>query len=160
MKTLTMILILMTICASTCFAQQNDTITKVRAFGGYRFYKGGKMLTMNQLAHAVRSNDQAFRAARSAQSNHTFASIIGGAGGFLVGWPVGTALGGGEPNWALAGVGAGLIVLSIPISQSAAKHAVNAVDVYNDGLRAVSTRQKSEWRLAATPHGVGLTLRF
>lgn len=150
----------MTIGTLGCYGQSADTITKVKAFGGYRFYKGDKMLTMNQLVNAVRPNEQALRAARSAQSNHTFASILGGAGGFLVGWPVGTALGGGEPDWTLAGIGAGLIVLSIPVSLSSAKHAANAVDIYNEGLRSVSARQRNEWRFAATSNGVGLTFRF
>ena len=36
-----------------------------------------------------------------------------------VGHSIGTAIGGGDPEWALAGVGAGLIAVAIPISSSA-----------------------------------------
>ena len=42
--------------------------------------------------------------------------LLGGIGGFLVGWTLGTALGGGDPDWTVAGVGAGFIALSIPFA--------------------------------------------
>ncbi|MBK8636390.1 MAG: hypothetical protein IPN72_23720 [Saprospiraceae bacterium] len=37
---------------------------------------------------------------------------------FMIGYPLGALIRGGEPNWALAGVGAGLVVVSIPIASS------------------------------------------
>lgn len=30
--------------------------------------------------------------------------ILSYAGGFMIGWPIGTAIGGGKPAWALAGI--------------------------------------------------------
>ena len=35
-------------------------------------------------------------------------------GGFLIGWPLGTALAGGDPNWTLAAIGAGCVAIAIP----------------------------------------------
>ncbi len=53
------------------------------------------------------------------RSNVTFlnvtAQVLGGIGGALVGWQLGTYIGGGEPNWTLAAVGGGLIAVAIPL---------------------------------------------
>ena len=94
------------------------------------------------------------------ESTYTLATIMGGVGGFMVGWPIGTAIGGGEPNWIMAGIGAGLIVVAIPLSQNYNKKAKQAVDTYNIGLMTSSLWDKSELRLSMTGNGVGLTLRF
>jgi len=78
----------------------------------------------------------------------------------MVGWPVGTAIGGGDPNWAMAGIGAGLIVVTIPISQKFNKQAKQAVDIYNLGLQETSFWDKRELRFSMNGNGLGLTLRF
>jgi len=115
---------------------------------------------MNQLVNTMKPNDQAYQQIKSAQSSYTLATIIGGVGGFMVGWPIGTALGGGEPNWTMAGIGAGLIVVSIPITQSFNKKAKQAVETYNGGLRTSSFWDKNELKLSMTGNGIGLTLNF
>jgi hypothetical protein len=78
----------------------------------------------------------------------------------MIGWPVGAAIGGGNPNWAMAGIGAGLIVVSIPISQGVNKHAAIAVDSYNKGLESNSFWRKRELKLQMTGNGIGLALHF
>lgn len=50
-------------------------------------------------------------------SNYNAAQVIGFAGGFLVGRPLGTALAGGDANRGLAAGGA-LILCSIPLTVS------------------------------------------
>jgi hypothetical protein len=82
------------------------------------------------------------------------------AGGFMVGWPIGTAIGGGDPEWAMAGIGAGLIVIAIPISSKFNKQAKLAVDTYNGGLPSSSFWDKNELRVSVTGSGIGLALRF
>lgn len=37
------------------------------------------------------------------------AYIFGFSGGYLIGWPIGEAIGGGDPQWYLAGIGTGLV---------------------------------------------------
>jgi hypothetical protein len=78
----------------------------------------------------------------------------------MVGWPIGAAMAGGEPNWTMAGIGAGLIIISIPISLKFNKQAKQAVDIYNGGLQSSSLRTKSELRFLMTGNGLGLTFRF
>jgi len=60
----------------------------------------------------------------------------------------------------MAGIGAGLIVVSIPISQSFNKKAKQAVDTYNGGLQTSSFWDKNELKLTMTGNGIGLTLNF
>ena len=60
--------------------------------------------------------------------------ILSYAGGFMIGWPIGTAIGGGKPAWALAGIGGGLVAVAIPLSISSNKKMETAVRQYNAGL--------------------------
>lgn len=161
MKKIAIMLTLLTVSLAFTFGQAvNDSISMKKFFGGYQFSQGGKRLNMYQLVNAMKPNEQAFNQIKSAQSTYTLASIIGGAGGFLIGWPIGTAIGGGEPNWVMAGIGAGLVIVSIPISQSYNKKARQAVDTFNEGFRTGYIRNKREFKMTLTGNGMGLVLRF
>jgi len=161
MRKIAIILTLFVSSISCTFGQTaTDLISMKKVFGGYQFYQGKQRLNMNQLVNTMKPNDQAYQQIKSAQSSYTLATIIGGVGGFMVGWPIGTALGGGEPNWTMAGIGAGLIVVSIPITQSFNKKAKQAVETYNGGLRTSSFWDKNELKLSMTGNGIGLTLNF
>lgn len=78
----------------------------------------------------------------------------------MVGYPIGTAIGGGDPNWLLAGIGASLIVFSIPLSQSFNTKAKQAIDTYNRGLQTSSSLERSELKFSISGNGIGLVLRF
>ncbi|MGV8830163.1 MAG: hypothetical protein ACWA6U_17785 [Breznakibacter sp.] len=161
MKRFAIIITLLTVAYSFTNGQvSTDSILLKKVFGGYQFYQGDKRLNMNQLVKAMESNEQAYNEIKSAQSAYILSSIVGSVGGFMVGWPIGTALGGGEPNWTMAGIGAGLIVVSIPISHSFNKKAKHAVETYNGGLQTSSFWDKNELRLSLTGNGIGLTLNF
>lgn len=161
MKQISIIIAMLVVGLSSAYAQTpNDSITMKKVFGGYQFFKAGSMLNMNQLVETMKGNELAYQQIKSAKSKSTIASIIGGAGGFMVGWPVGTAVGGGEPNWKMAAIGAGLIVISIPISMSFNKKAKQAVDTYNGGLSTSSFWDRNELKLSMTGDGLGLTLQF
>jgi hypothetical protein len=85
--------------------------------------------------------------------------IFGLPGGFLIGWPLGTAAAGGKPNWVLAGIGAGLTVVSMTFSGAYSKHARNAVNLYNNGLKKVG-RSRSEIEVGLMCNGIGAKIRF
>lgn len=161
MKRIIVFFALLTIGITFTFGQAlSDSITVKKVFGGYQFYQGDKLLKVNQLVNTMKPNEQAYKQIKSAQSTYTMATIFSYAGGFMVGWPLGTALGGGEPNWAMAGIGAGLIVVAIPISQCFNKKAKQAVDTFNGGLQTSSFWDKKELNLTMTGNGIGLTLNF
>ncbi|MBS2101016.1 hypothetical protein [Carboxylicivirga linearis] len=159
-KLLTLMVLLLAGITFTIGQNTADSIRIEKTFGGYQFYQGEKRLKVKDLVNTMQSNAQAYQEIKSAQSSYTLASIVGFAGGFMVGWPLGSALGGGEPNWTMAGIGAGLIVVSIPISKSFNKKAKQAVDTYNNGLQTSSFWDNKELRLSVNENGLGLTLRF
>jgi len=161
MRKTTIILTVLVVSMSFAVGQTaSDSITMKKVFGGYHFYQGEKRLNINQLVKAMKPNAQAYQQVLSAQSTYTLGSLIGGAGGALVGWPIGTAIGGGDPNWTLAGIGACLIIVSIPLSQSFDKKVTQAIETYNSGKQPSSFWDKHELKVSLSDNGIGLTLNF
>lgn len=145
----------------TLFGQApTDSISMIKVFGGYQFYQHQKVLKVSVLDDAMSSNEQAYKEIKAAQSTYTLATIVSGIGGFMVGWPLGTAVGGGDPNWTLAGIGVGLIVISIPINQKFNRQAKEAIKTFNKGYRETSFLERLEINLAFTGNTVGLKMRF
>ncbi|MBQ0768142.1 MAG: hypothetical protein KBT58_02550 [Bizionia sp.] len=153
---LTLIFALTTI--TFCTAQKIE-IEKV--FGGYKYTQNGNQMTMKDLVKTMETNQQAFDLIKKAQSNNTLASIIGFAGGGLIGWPIGTAIGGGDANWTIAGIGVGLVAIGIPISSRVNKKTKQAVELYNSSLNATSFNEfKPEFKVIANGNGIGLSMNF
>jgi len=152
--TLTFALVTLTFCNA-------QKIEMEKVFGGYKYTQNGKQMTMGDLVDAMESYQQAYELVKKAQSNNTLASIIGFAGGGLIGWPIGAAIGGGDANWTLAGIGAGLVAIGIPISSSANKKAKQAVELYNSSLNSTSFYKfKPEFKIMANGNGIGFSMNF
>ncbi|WP_339870384.1 hypothetical protein [uncultured Algoriphagus sp.] len=161
MKTSLLILSFLILSFNASFGQvANDSITIRKSFWGYKFYQGDTRVQLGDLVNIMQTNQEAYKSIKSAQSNYTLASIMGFAGGFMVGWPIGAAVAGGEPNWALAGIGAGLLVATIPITNSFVKKSRFAVDTYNRGSTASSVWDRTELNLSFSGTGAGLSLNF
>lgn len=126
---------------------------------GAVFLQNGKVLKPRQLLDLTESNPEAFKEMKVAKSNFDVGYVFSFAGGALVGWTLGTALGGGDPNWAVAGVGAGLIGVSIPFSSAYSKHAKNAIRIYNDGLNHTGMN-KVDFKFGIAGNGLALRLAF
>ena len=116
------------------FGQNQTDSIRIEKRLGTVFIQDGKLLTPKQLLEITKINHAAYEEMKVAKTYRSTAMVLGYAGGFFIGWPIGTAIGRGEPNWVLAGVGAGLILLSIPLSTSYSKHATEAVGIYNSVL--------------------------
>lgn len=146
--------------ASTTFCQaQKIDIEKVG--GGHKFTQNGIVLTMDNLSSKVASNKESVRLINKAKSTATFVTILGYAGGGLIGYPLGTAIGGGKANWGIAGIGAGLLAIAFPIAAGADKKTKQAVELYNASLNPTSyLHTKSELNAVANAHGIGLSMRF
>ena len=136
----------------------SDSVYVAKNFLGYKYYQNNMRLNFNQLPYVMEENSEAYPLISKAKSNYTTASILGGLGGFLVGWQLGTAIFGGNPNWALAGVGGALIVVSIPINSKAINLAFEAIDLYNSGISNTSRRR--ELNIGITGNGLGLIVKF
>ena len=137
---------------------QSDNIQIKKNFGTV-FIQNGKKLSPKKLLDITKSNSEAYKEMKVAKSNFDTGTIFGVSGGILVGFPVGTALGGGEPNWILAGIGAGLIVISIPFTASYTKHAKKAVGIYNNSSSLTGFR-KVDFELGITSNGLGIKVVF
>ncbi|MFY9243009.1 MAG: hypothetical protein WAO74_08280 [Polaribacter sp.] len=142
---------------STINAQK---IEMKKVFGGYQFKQNDKNLTLSRMQEIMKDNQEAFDLVKSAKSNQTWATILGSAGGALIGFPIGTAIGGGDPEWALAGAGAALLVATIPIVKGFNKKTTKAVELYNAGLPAVSGNFQPEFNLNFKGLGIGISMNF
>ena len=141
-----------------CHAQQIET---KKVLGGYKYMQAGNPLSMGALVNTLAPYPQASKLIKQARSNTSLASVIGLAGGALIGFPLGTAAGGGNPNWALAGIGAGLVAVAIPISLNANKKSKQAVDLYNSSSGAATLySDKPELSIVANGTGFGLSVNF
>ncbi|MEA3504020.1 MAG: hypothetical protein U9R32_02325 [Bacteroidota bacterium] len=165
MSKLLIILILLIFCFTYSFSQEvvketNNSGEKI-IVDGNKFYQHDIRLTLPQLSDIVSVNPDSYKMVKSAKGSASFAGVLGYAGGFLIGWPLGTALGGGEPNWAMAGIGAGLVVIAIPISSGANKKIKEAVALYNDGLKPITYSKPSpSFAIQTTQSGIGLVMKF
>ena len=145
--------------ATSNFAQ-TDSIRMKKVFGGYNYFQNNQGLTVKQLGTVLQANPEASKLFQQAKPNGTAATIFGVAGGFLVGWPIGTAIAGGNPSWELAGIGAGLIVVSIPFSSAFNKKTKEAVSIYNQGNKTSSLGRRPELKFNISPNHIGLVMKF
>ncbi len=145
--------------SSICQAQSpSDSIYYSKNFWGTKFYQDNYRINFNQLPGLVGYEGEAASLMKAARANKTGAAVLSGIGGFLLGWQLGTWIVGGEPNWVIAGVGEGLILLSIPINGKANKLAIQAIDVHNRNL--IAEYQKPALFLGIIPGGIGLNIQF
>lgn len=151
--------LIFTITALTFCNAQHIKVEKV--FGGYKYTQNDEYMTMTDLVNAMENNTKAFELIKKAKSNSSIATILGFAGGGLIGFPIGQSLGGRDANWALAGIGAGLVAIAIPISSSANKKTNKAVELYNASLNSSAHYQfKPEFNIITNGNGVGFSVRF
>jgi hypothetical protein len=139
------------LAVSASFGQESPIeIRKNRLFQDYQY------LDLSSLQQKFETSPEALALVNQAKSQYGTANVLGFVGGFLIGWPIGTAIGGGEPAWALAGAGAGILAVAIPINSSANKKVKQAVDIYNGGLNSTGTA----YLKLSGGNGLGLTLVF
>jgi hypothetical protein len=134
-------------CMSGCAAAQGahfDPRQAIDTRHGYRQH--GAVLDSKSLVEGLKGEPDAGHYVRRAEGLGVLASLFEAAGGGLIGWPLGTKLGGGEPNWTLAYVGSGCIAVAIPLLIAEIGSYSAAVDAHNHAVYArddVSARLES-----------------
>jgi len=121
-------------------SQSTDKLEMRTNFFGSKFYKGDTIIGINQVLEEMATNEAVYNLMISAKKDNVFAQLLGAAGGLMLGFTLGTSLGGGEPNWTIGGIGAGLIAISIPISSNFKKKAHSAIEQHNSLLTASNNR--------------------
>ncbi|MBE2231118.1 MAG: hypothetical protein IAE96_10775 [Chitinophagaceae bacterium] len=140
-------------------AQNSGPIEFKKNFWGTQFLQNGNRLNNTALMQTLQQHNPAYLEMKKAKTNQAFSFIFSFAGGALIGWPIGTELGGGDANWTLAGIGAGLVIVAIPFEAGFTKRARNAVKMYNGSLQKTG-RFRPQFSLGGTRHGFGLKMRF
>jgi hypothetical protein len=143
---------------TSVLAQSQDSISVEKRWGTV-FTQNGKVLKPRQLLEITHVNPEAYQVMQQAKKNYDAGAVIGFIGGFMVGYPCGSAIAGGDPEWALAGVGAGLIALSIPFSTAYVKHTKRAVAIYNGSL-VTEKKEVAMVHFGVTSNGIGLKVAF
>lgn len=140
------------------FAQSQEIVTKKKALGTV-FMQNDRVMSTTDLFNVLKQNPETALDIKRAKSNLYPGMVVSYLGGFLIGWPIGTAIGGGEPQWGMALAGAGFIALGIPLSIGYTKHVKNAVNKYNDGL-GIKKPAEVSFKVGVTNDGVGLKVCF
>ncbi|XMO87496.1 hypothetical protein AAFN75_04270 [Algibacter sp. AS12] len=158
MKTYLIIFVTALSFTSLVNAQKIDT---EKVFGGYKYTYNKELISIGDLASIIETNTDAYELIKKGRTNRSLSGVLGFVGGGLIGWPIGTSLGGGEVNWTLAGIGAGLIAVAIPISSRSNKKINQAVELYNASINPTSsTTFKPEFKIIANGRGFGLAMNF
>lgn len=158
MKKIITLFVLLTLTVSVLSQNPTDSI-QIRKRLGPVFQQNGINLTPGQLINITESNPEAYAEMKKARSNYISSLFFQLPGGFLIGYPLGTAIGGGDPNWTMAAIGAGLVFISIPLISGYNKHATNAVNIYNKGIGHASAPAPQLF-LCGTKNGIGVIVRF
>lgn len=152
------------LCSYPSIAQMDSVrrLTMHKTFGGAHFeYQKDTtiFLVSPKQVLSILKDDQntlAYEEFKKARNNSTAAGILGFAGGVLIGFPIGTAIAGGEPEWGMAAGGAALIIASIPLASAYKRHAENAVNQYNS--RHTAFKPKVDYYFLGT--GLKVIIRF
>ena len=144
--------------ANQLFAQEQEKIEIIEKPLGTVFKFNGKFLNIEDITEITSSNSVSRNEMKIAKRNYYTMNFFSMVGGVLIGWPIGTLVGGGEPKWELAGVGAGFVIIAIPFQMGYSKHTKKAVnEFYSDNQVPLKSNQLN---FAIKPNGVSFIYNF
>ncbi len=125
------------------------------------FWQGSLKIRPKNALDALERNPASHNEAAMARSNYNMSQLVGFVGGFMIGWPLGQAIGGKqEPQWGLAAGGAALLIVGgIPLSVGFKKHVQKAMTIYNGKIMAPGSSGLS-FRFYPGVNGGTLIVRF
>jgi hypothetical protein len=136
-----------------------DTIQYLEEGIGHKFTLNSEVLSVERMGIIMKDNPTSMQFIDEAKSTTGILTVLSYAGGFMIGYPLGTMIGGGQPNWTMAAIGCGLIAICIPIASDADKKLVKAVQAFNQA-KVVSLRDNYELKLGLSQNGLGIAIRF
>jgi hypothetical protein len=138
-----------------------DTLEIIRKSLGYQYKYKGEILTLSQIGTILEKNTASAELYKSAKSSSGILNVLSFAGGFCIGYGLAPVLYGKQPDLALAGIGCGIIAVTIPITRSAENKLKRGVDIYNSNrTQAMVTPVQYEIKLAMIPNGIGVAFQF
>ena len=147
-----------------CFAQEDTEkeIIKIekKCLGTRYTYQGKPLIKLADFFPIIENSPEAVSQVQKARTNRGIASGFSFAGGFFIGWPAGQALVGAEdPNWVLAGVGGGLVVVGIVFGVKSDKQLKKGVNIYNESI-ALSDSEPHDFEIAFALNRIGINVLF
>lgn len=138
---------------------RTDSITVIKKWSTI-YVQRGQNLSMGGLLYITKDNPAAFAEMKKAQNRYTLSFLSGCIGGACVGYPVGTALGGGEPNWNIAFAGAAFIGMSIALEHSFNLHATRGAKLHNSALNGGKSGESACIFFNVSPGNMRLCYNF
>lgn len=124
-----------------------------------RIKNSANTLSLKQAQDLMVNYPDAYQYMKKARANNTMAQIFAFTGGYLIGYPIGQSIGGGEANWTLAGVGVGVLLVAIPFGSAFKQNATLAINLYNESdYKALNNNV--QLRIGVLESGIGLRVSF
>ncbi len=101
-------------------------------WSGPTFYEGDKKISEDQMISKLSSDEKAAPFVKNHVLRSSTSFTVGATGSFLVGWTIGSALGGAtKPNWVMGGIGALLIGVAVYLDNGTIDNMEKSIEEYN-----------------------------
>jgi hypothetical protein len=121
-------------CAATQKHVRMDADRPIETDRGYR--QDGQLLESSDMLDKLAKEPDSAPHVQRARALVTVAAVLAGVGGALVGYSLGQKITGQSPTWELAYVGAGAIVVALPLEIWGVSSVNSAVQAHNSVLGA------------------------
>lgn len=165
MKIIFISLFIILIGISKLNAQSASTKIQIdKGFPRYGYRYDELNIGVKEVALILKKNEQAYNLIKPAKLNSAIGNSFMFVGVSMIIVPLGEMIKAGrsfKQYGVFAGIGAGIIGVSLPLLNKANKQAKKAIDLYNSGLTSNSNKMdKPEIYFGSTNNGIGLTMRF
>lgn len=143
------------LCSIGLKAQAEAPYTVEPHFWKPRYYQDTVEFKLSDLIVEFDGSGQADELIRKANNQHDLARFCQLSGAFLVLYPIVNEAIGGEANYAISFIGAGLIGISVPLELKSRHIATQAIMAFNQRQKA-----RLEASLLMSPTGIGFRLQF
>ncbi len=130
-------------------------------FSSDKYYYEGKEISEKKFLAQLCKFEESIGEWKTSKDMSCLAKVLGFAGGFLIGWPVGESLrDDGDPNWAIAGGGLVIFAGGFLAEMSSRKHRDRAIEVYNKMDRKIESSNPGNFDIAFSMRGLQLKYSF
>lgn len=165
MKILLTALFILLVGALQLSAQSTAINIQVKeAFPRYSYKYGELYIDIEEVATILKKDEQAYELVRPAKRNAAVGTGLMYVGVAMIIVPLGEIIKAGSSfqyYGAFAGIGAGLVGISLPFLNKSNKQARQAIELYNSGLSSNKGNEyKPQIYFGSTRSGTGLSLQF
>lgn len=161
MKKIILILTLL-FFAYTALAQTGNIEIRTGTWTGTKLYQNDIKLSSNQADSIFSYDAEVFKLYRKGINQIQIGNLFTFTGGFLVGYTLGSLIGGGEPDGVLVFLGVTSLVVGYPIVSSGSKKLKKAVNFHNTNFQNIPYNRQEEYSISIKNIGnrIGLFVTF